>query len=233
MSLIYAVMNENKIVYIGQTKKSLEERIKNYKRAIRDKNKKTYIINYLRKYFELCDFKVIHMLNEQEDLNELEKKYIKEYNTLYPNGLNLTSGGDSTVFSSETRLKMSLSRIGKEPWNKNTKGVMKAWNKGKKLKAHTQEHKDKRKRFAEENHFYGKSHSDDTKQKISLSKKGSIPPNRVKIYQYDSEMNLVKVFESMTEAINNGYHARGIRKSSEHKTLYKGFYFIKEKNDIR
>lgn len=34
------------------------------------------------------------------------------------------------TISEETRKKMSLARMGKTPWNKGTKGVMVAWNKG-------------------------------------------------------------------------------------------------------
>lgn len=36
-------------------------------------------------------------------------------------------------FSKKTRRKMRLARLGKPAWNKGTKGVMKAWNKGKKI----------------------------------------------------------------------------------------------------
>ena len=34
----------------------------------------------------------------------------------------------------ESRIKMSLSQKGKIPWNKGLKGVMIAWNKGKRFK---------------------------------------------------------------------------------------------------
>ena len=36
---------------------------------------------------------VIDKCNSEKELNELEKKYIKEFNTLAPNGFNLTVGG--------------------------------------------------------------------------------------------------------------------------------------------
>ena len=37
---------------------------------------------------------------------------------------------EGTYHSLETKQKMSLSRLGVIPWNKGTKGLMKAWNKG-------------------------------------------------------------------------------------------------------
>lgn len=47
-----------------------------------------------------------------EDLNEREVFYIKLYNTLSPNGYNLTSGGHAFHHSEETKQKMSESRKG-------------------------------------------------------------------------------------------------------------------------
>jgi hypothetical protein len=38
--------------------------------------------------------------------------------------------------------------------------------------------KNRKKKFGQENHFYGKKHSDETKARISLSKKGTKPPNK-------------------------------------------------------
>ena len=71
-------------------------------------------------------------------LNQLETEEIKAHNTLTPNGYNIESGGKVGAISLETRqkiresligikhtperrLKQSLARIGKEPWNKGLK----------------------------------------------------------------------------------------------------------------
>lgn len=43
----------------------------------------------------------------QEELDEWEQYYIKFYNTLYPNGYNLTEGGNGGVPCEETRRKLS------------------------------------------------------------------------------------------------------------------------------
>lgn len=41
-----------------------------------------------------------------------------------------TSWNKGKWLSVEHRKKLSLARMGKAPWNKGTKGIMKAWNKG-------------------------------------------------------------------------------------------------------
>ena len=54
----------------------------------------------------------------QEELDEWEQYYIKFYNTLYPNGYNLTEGGGGCVACEETRKKMSESMKGRPSANK-------------------------------------------------------------------------------------------------------------------
>ena len=46
-------------------------------------------------------------------LNEREAYFIKEHNTMTPNGYNLTTGGDSCKMSDETKAKKSVSMMGK------------------------------------------------------------------------------------------------------------------------
>lgn len=235
MGLIYGIKYKDKVVYVGQTKKTLQERIKLYKQAVKDRKKKTYVVNHLRKHFLESEFVVLYILSENEDINELEIKYISEYKTLYPDGMNLTSGGESCIISEESRKKMSKSRLGKEPWNKNTKGLMKAWNKGKKTGPQTEEIKNKKKRFAETNHFYGRKHSEETLKKISENRKGHTAHNKIKgkVYQYDSDWNLIKVYEDISEAVKAGFESSSIGRSHREKNKHKGFYFIRENYDNR
>lgn len=60
-----------------------------------------------------------HIILEQnltaEEAIELERKYIKLYNTMAPNGYNLTGGGEyKKILSEETRKKLSKNRLGKK-----------------------------------------------------------------------------------------------------------------------
>ena len=89
----------------------------------------------------------------EDGMSNDEKHYIKVFNTLYPNGYNLTEGGDGGVPSDETRKKISKSLIGENhPLF------------GKHLKDET------RKKISESNK--GKHRSDETRKKISETKKG-------------------------------------------------------------
>jgi hypothetical protein len=64
--------------------------------------------NAIRKYG--CDKFIIepilYVYNEDE-LDFYESFFIKEYNSLYPNGYNLTEGGSSKRWSDESRTRMS------------------------------------------------------------------------------------------------------------------------------
>ena len=58
---------------------------------------------------------IVDTAESLEDLNEKEKYYISEYNTLSPNGYNLTLGGDGLSNPSEEVIeKMRLAKIGKK-----------------------------------------------------------------------------------------------------------------------
>ena len=93
------------------------------------------------------------------EMNDDEKYYIKLYKTLWPNGYNLSEGGEGGIMCEEIRKKMSLSHKGQIPHNKG--------------KHHSEETKKKISEVTsgEKNPFYGKHHSEETKQKISDSRK--------------------------------------------------------------
>ncbi len=78
----------------------------------------------------ICECKV-------DEMNTLEDKYIKEYNTLVPNGYNLMTGGcNGRLHSSETKEKMSNTRTGKKH-SEETKKKMSESAKQKKIRIET------------------------------------------------------------------------------------------------
>ncbi len=96
--------------YIGQTIQGIEKRMKKHLSDTRT-GSNLPVHNALRKYTDLVNIQVIDKAYSLEELNELEKQYIVEYNTFNnngknENGYNLTIGGDgckSYKFTNEQR----------------------------------------------------------------------------------------------------------------------------------
>jgi group I intron endonuclease len=89
-------------------------------------------------------------INNQKTLNCLEKFWIATCGTIAPNGYNIEAGGrDRDGVSQETRKKLSVI------------------NKGKKVKEETKE-KIRQAMLGCKNPFFGKSHSPESRKKISL-----------------------------------------------------------------
>ena len=136
--IIYKITNKkNGKSYIGQTIRTLKERIKEHK-----KKNTSLISKAIRKYgmksFNVCILEECFTL---DNLNKREMYWIKEMNTVNPNGYNLCEGGGGTLsreVSYESKLKMSKSQI-----KRNMKG-----------------HK---------NPFYGMKHTNETRQKMKNS----------------------------------------------------------------
>ena len=72
------------------------------------KNQSRFLNNALKKY-DINDFilTIIDTCNI-EDSDEIESNYIKQYNSLYPNGYNLTTGGKVTRLSEISKQKVSI-----------------------------------------------------------------------------------------------------------------------------
>lgn len=123
---IYQIKNKSTgKLYIGQTKNfhsgnrlyCAEGRFKAHvSDAMSNRNYCTAIDGAIRKYgkynFELS---ILEYNVPIEKLNEKEQHYIKELNTMAPNGYNLTSGGKANqIVSEETRKKISIACKGKK-----------------------------------------------------------------------------------------------------------------------
>lgn len=131
--IIYKVTNKvNGKCYIGQTIRTLEQRKWQHIDCAKN-GVKTHFYNAIRKYGEdNFIFEVIDEASTLEELNELERYYIKKYDCIN-NGYNMVDGGDNNVMflddvkqkhlesmrSDETRRKISqsLKQYRKEhPW---------------------------------------------------------------------------------------------------------------------
>lgn len=108
--VIYKITNLlNKKCYIGQTSQKNPMR-RFYSHISNSKlNMDGYLYNAIRKYsIENFKFEVIEEVNSRDELNFLEKYYIKHYDSMNNKyGYNLTSGGGQCILTAESRLKIS------------------------------------------------------------------------------------------------------------------------------
>jgi len=118
------------------------------------------------------------------EVRNLEKFYIELFDTLIPNGYNISPTGGMGenqfgIHSDETKDKMSKIRMGKEPWNKGKKG----------LQHHSNETKEKFRQMnlgknnpnygnrGDKNPIFGIKKTLEHRKKISITKIGDKNPN--------------------------------------------------------
>lgn len=143
--IIYKITNNiNGKIYVGQTVRSLKERISEHKR-----HKNCTMYKAFEKYgFENFSIEILFETNDIEELNNKEIFYIEQFNCLMPNGYNLCKGGDNTMgykHKEESKLKMSQNR------KRYFKDENPFYN-----KKHTEETKRKMKAKFEDKEFYQK-----------------------------------------------------------------------------
>jgi len=113
--------------------------------------------------------KILKEVNSADNLDFLETNYIKEYNTLYPNGYNLTTGGESKKeYSKESLRKMSEKAKKRGPMNKETKTKIGEASKGR---VFTEESR-KKKSVSLKGRIFTEEH----KRKLSEAHKGMKKP---------------------------------------------------------
>lgn len=210
---IYMFKNKiNNKIYIGQTTRSAELRYYEHKTCF---NKQTHCNDYLQKAFnkygwDNFEFSVIDNATSLKELNEKEISYIKEYKSNDKNfGYNIELGGNNAIPSSETLLKMSNAH----------KGIKqsKEWVERKIAKAGTEDAKKYGRPKTEEDkirlsinspkYWEGKSRDEETKLKISKTKKEKgfsdkqKEANNKKVYKINSKTNeILNTFESTGQA---------------------------------
>ena len=98
--LIYMITNDvNSKVYVGQTTKSLANRIQNHKNSMVS-GVDTHLYRAMRLYgWNKFHFHVIAETHDQDTLNELEQYYIAKYNSIQE-GYNMAPGGAINTMSS-------------------------------------------------------------------------------------------------------------------------------------
>ena len=123
----------------------------------------TIIKNIYKKRPETLKEEYIKTCYSEEEMCSDEQYYIEVFDTLYPNGYNLTEGGEGCIACEETRKKISLVHKGKHISEEQKKKLSVAL-KGRIM---SDEHK---KKIGEANK--GKHHTEESKKKMSQTKKG-------------------------------------------------------------
>lgn len=112
--VIYKITNlSNNKVYIGQTRRSVEDRWRDHCTLTKSKHKSLIRLAIAKYGQDSFKIEVIDQCKSIDELNIKEQVRIKEFNSLSPNGYNLDSGGKSKIAHIESRKKMSLAKIGK------------------------------------------------------------------------------------------------------------------------
>ena len=109
MGYIYKIKNkiDNK-TYIGQTTQDLESRWRNHRK---NSSNCRYLKSAFKKYgVENFEFKLVCITFDNQ-LDDMEIKYIKQYNCLVPNGYNIRLGGNSGKHHEETKRKIAASLL--------------------------------------------------------------------------------------------------------------------------
>lgn len=109
--LIYKITNDiNSKIYIGQTTKTLQERIDNHRNSFIS-GVNTHLYNAMRKYgWDKFHFEIIVEVHDKDLLNQLEAYFISIYDTI-KNGYNMAPGGyintmESTIVKEKHLNKM-------------------------------------------------------------------------------------------------------------------------------
>lgn len=132
MATIYLIKSKTSgKCYVGQTNHTAIERWRTHVDTAKRISGCAALYSAIRKYGE-NDFEITEITNGEYDkkkLNELEKKYIKEFKTLSPNGYNLQTGGNSFNLSQEVKDKISKALKGRNiTWkHKTSVGIKKLW----------------------------------------------------------------------------------------------------------
>lgn len=169
MGCLYSLEFSNGKKYIGITEKTIEKRYDNHRRSSVFNDSPLIVHKAWRKYG--APVVKVMVIAEDDYLSELEIKAIKHFNTLAPNGYNLSYGGDvSPMLNPMVAAKVSQALKGRPAifkGRKHTEASKQKQRDAKLGKLLTEEHKAKIAAGG-----IGRITSQETKFKISLANRG-------------------------------------------------------------
>lgn len=227
---IYLRTNKiNGMQYVGQTK-DFELREKQFNRI--NQRYANKILTEDRREFGLDSFNVeiLAEVETQEESWALEKTYIKAYNTKYPNGYNMSDGGETSKGTKHTKESIkNMSEAVKKYWGSNDspwKGIPKTLEARKRqsetIKKYYREHPEAiieakergKKLVGDKNPFYGKHHTEEYKHAKSEQSKGKHYSRATEfpsktVYKYDLNEKLLATYPSTSECARQNNVSQG------------------------
>ena len=211
MGCIYIIKNTiNDKVYIGQTVKTMEERWREHVYNARPDGRAQLIYLAMRKYgVENFYVEELHHIQDGESLDELEIKYIAQFNSITPNGYNVLAGGSKFIGDHPMRrpeIKQLFSERFKGDKNPakrpEVREKIRQSSFGKIISAET------RQKMSKNNGRYwsGKHLSDETRAKISQNhgcrgKFGGLNPNSKAVQRLDKNtLEVLEEYDSLATA---------------------------------
>ena len=110
--IIYKITNQvNNKIYIGLTTETLQERWSGHLQAY--KTCKRHLYESMRKYgIENFTIEEIDKADSFEELGQLERKYIREYDSQNPEkGYNITAGGERNQLDANPRARLTVEEV--------------------------------------------------------------------------------------------------------------------------
>ena len=154
-----------------------------------------------------------------ECLNKDERKYIQKYNTLVPNGYNIKIGGDSGITNSESIIYAKGSNHFNWRQDIDNDYLIELYEQGKTLKE-----------ISKITNYSKKTIQRHLKDAGVLR----IVKHTQRVIKYDKQGNIVKIWDSITEAENEEGRARNSigRHCREKRGYYKGYVYRFEGDEI-
>lgn len=218
MAYIYRILNKiTKKCYIGETKcKDVSRRWNQHKQTIEINKGCPALRDAVKKYgIDNFEFSVL-IICFDDDRFKHEIEYIKKYNSVAPNGYNLTNGGEGGGFQGKTHteeVKNGIKNKLKQKYidNPDLKKQMSERNKIIMSNPEVRENikngilnSEKMKKNIEDKktgNYKQIKHTEERKTKISESlKKYNASNNIIKIKQYDMNNNLLNEYTSISDA---------------------------------
>ena len=157
MGVIYKLTSPSGKSYIGQTKRSIETRIKEHFKCF---GNCIALENAIKKYGDKMTYEILLETND-EQLNFYEARMIDVYDTMEPRGYNIRAGGQVSIHSELSCERMRQAKLGDKNHNFG--------------KPRTDEAKQaiSDAKSGEKHHFYGKTFTEEHRVKLAISHRKS------------------------------------------------------------